>query len=266
MKLPDCQELHLSEENGVLHITLNRPHKRNAMNSLAVSEIMAVVDAAAAQPSIRALVFRGAEGNFCAGGDISGMNQQSRDDGKDASWHFNRSFGHLIAKVNRAPQLVICLLEGAVLGGGFGLACISDIAIADRDAMFAMPETGLGILPAQIAPFVVARIGLTQARRLALLGERINGETAQRLGVVHHVVDGKDGMENKLRDTLKLLKRCAPGATAATKNLLLDVATMDNLESLLDRASDDFAQAITSAEGQEGTRAFVEKRKPEWAL
>lgn len=266
MSLPDCQELLLEENAGVLHITLNRPHKRNAMNSAAVTEIMSVVDAVAEDRSIRALVFSGAEGNFCSGGDISGMNDDSQGDGKDASWHFNRSFGHLITKVNRAPQLVVCLLEGAVLGGGFGLACISDIAIADRNAMFAMPETGLGILPAQIAPFVVARIGLTQTRRLALLGERINGDEAQRLGVVHHVVDGSEELNAKLAETLKQFKRCAPDATAATKSLILDTAMIADLDKLLDRASDDFAKAITSAEGQEGTSAFVQKRKPEWAL
>jgi isohexenylglutaconyl-CoA hydratase len=266
MKLPDCKELLLSEEAGVLTITLNRPHKRNAMNSASVDEILSVVEAVASERSIRALVFRGAAGNFCAGGDISGMKQESQKNGKDASWHFNRSFGRLISKVNRAPQVVVCVLEGAVLGGGFGLVCISDVAIAERNAMFAMPETGLGIIPAQIAPFVVARIGLTQTRRLALIGERINGEEAQRLGIVHHVVDGAASLNDRLAETLKLLKNCAPEATATTKNLILDTAIIDGLDALLDRASDDFAEAITSAEGQEGTRAFVEKRRPKWAL
>lgn len=265
MNLPECQELLLRLEHGVLHITLNRPHKRNAMNSALVTELLSVVDAVTDDRSVRAMVLRGAEGNFCAGGDISGMNKESQADGKDASWHFNRSFGRLISKVNRAPQVVICILEGAVLGGGFGLACVSDVAIADKNAMFAMPETGLGILPAQIAPFVVARIGLTQARRLALLGERVDGEGAQRVGLVHHVVDGETALSVKLDETLALLKRCGPNAIATTKNLLLDTATVAELEQLLDRASDDFAAAITSLEGQEGTKAFIEKRKPKWA-
>lgn len=265
MQLPECETLLLTLEDSVLYITLNRPNKRNAMNSAAVAEISTVVDAVAENAEVRALVFRGADGNFCAGGDISGMNQQSHADGKDASWHFNRSFGHLISKVNRAPQVVICLLEGAVLGGGFGLACVSDLAIAEKQAMFAMPETGLGILPAQIAPFVVARVGLTQARRLALLGERIDGRTAQQLGVVHHVVDGSEQLLAVLAENIKRLKQCAPKATAATKQLVLDSVAVDDLDALLDRASNDFAEAITSAEGQEGTRAFVEKRKPQWA-
>ncbi|NNC99776.1 MAG: enoyl-CoA hydratase/isomerase family protein [Gammaproteobacteria bacterium] len=267
MKLPDCSELILELVDGVIHITLNRPHKRNAMNSLLVDELMAVLDAVAEAPAVRVLVLRGADGNFCAGGDISGMQIDSNQaDAGDATWLFNRSFGHLISKMNRAPQLVISLLEGAVLGGGFGLACVSDLAIADRDAVFAMPETGLGIIPAQIAPFVVARVGLTQARRLALLGERLDGVSAQQLGLVHHLTDGGQQMRDKLNESLALIKRCAPRATAVTKQLLLDSAQNNAIEALLDRAADDFSNAINSDEGREGTRAFMEKRKPGWAV
>ena len=90
----------------------------------------------------------------------------------------NRAFGLMIEKANKLPAVVICLLQGAVLGGGFGLACISDLAIADSSAKFALPETSLGIIPAQIAPFVVERIGLTATRRLALLGIRIDAQQA----------------------------------------------------------------------------------------
>lgn len=265
MNLPECTELLLDLDDGVVTVTLNRPRKRNAMNSALVSEIINVVDAVRDERSIRTLVFQGAEGNFCAGGDISGMNQDSQNEGKDASWHFNRSFGHLISKVNRAPQVVICLLQGAVLGGGFGLACVSDMAIADTNAIFAMPETGLGIIPAQIAPFVVARIGLTQARRLALLGERVNGLQAQQLGIVHHVVKDSAEMQTRLQEALSMIRRCAPNANAVTKQLIIDTAMIKDLDALLDRASDDFAAAIVSEEGQEGTRAFVEKRNAVWA-
>ncbi len=266
MQLPECKELIVSVDDSVLTVILNRPFKRNAMNSAMVAELMAVFESIELDRNIRAVVLRGAEGNFCAGGDISGMNQTSNieeDDSRDATWHFNRSFGHLITKVNRAPQLVICVLEGAVLGGGFGLACVSDLAIATPDAMFAMPETGLGIIPAQIAPFVVARVGLTQARRLTLLGERLDGSMAQVLGIVHHVSNEPDRVLNQ---NLKLFKKCAPQATALTKQLVLDVAQKQGLEPLLDRASDDFAKAMLSDEGQEGTAAFIEKRKPTWAV
>jgi isohexenylglutaconyl-CoA hydratase len=275
MTLPQCNELLLDLNDGVLSLTLNRPHKRNAMNSSMVAELMAVFESIEHNRAIRAVVMRGAQGNFCAGGDISGMSkdghERSQKDSKegslgspklrDATWHFNRSFGTLITRVNRAPQLVICILEGAVLGGGFGLACVSDLAIAKPDAIFAMPETGLGIIPAQIAPFVVARIGLTQARRLALLGERLDGHAALALGLVHHVTDDT---EAELARNLKIFKKCAPNATAVTKLLVLDVAERSGMEPLLDRASDDFSKAMLSDEGQEGTAAFIQKRKPSW--
>ncbi len=268
--LPECQELLLENTDGVLTITLNRPQKRNAMNARLVEEMMGVFSAIEDDRKIRAVVLRGAQGNFCSGGDIAGMNDQQRGaDGnplsaEQAAWNFNRSFGHMITRVNRAPQVVVCVLEGAVLGGGFGLACISDIAIADREATFAMPETGLGIIPAQIAPFVVLRIGLTQARRLALTAQRIKGDEALAMGLVHFLVDGPEEMQSRLESVLSGVRRCAPQANALTKALMQEVGHTE-LESLLDKASDQFAAALNSEEGQEGTRAFIEKRKPLWA-
>jgi isohexenylglutaconyl-CoA hydratase len=265
VKLPEYEELLLKLEKGVLTITINRPHKRNAMNDAVVKGIMETFDAIENNLAIRAVVLRGAEGHFCAGGDISGMKEfSSQEEAERAAWEFNRIFGRMCTQVNRAPQVVITMLEGAVLGGGFGLACISDVAIAEINAKFGMPETGLGIVPAQIAPFVVMRIGITQARRLALLGERINGEQARELGIVHYSCDGVEAMEATLQEVLGKLRRCAPAATAATKQLMLDVGST-GLEQLLDRAADDFAAAINSAEGREGTGAFVEKRLPSWA-
>ena len=269
LKLPPVTECLLELQAQVLHITLNRPAKRNAMNLTMVHELIAILEAVHPHRQVRAIVLRGSEGNFCAGGDISGMNATSyraeQSQGKDASWHFNRSFGTLISKMNRAPQVVIALLEGAVLGGGFGLACASDLAIAQRSAKFAMPETGLGIIPAQISPFVVARIGITQARRLVLFGDRIDGTQAQALGLVHVVVDDADALQQELDTALAKLLRCAPNATAVTKQLILDAVQVDDLDALLDRASDDFAAAVVSPEGREGTQAFIDKRAPSWA-
>lgn len=265
--LPTCQEILLENSDGILTVTLNRPHKRNAMNSTLVQEVTAVFEAIEDDRSIRAVVLRGTAGNFCAGGDISGMQQdsQTKDEADNASWNFNRSFGHMITRVNSAPQVVITLLEGAVFGGGFGLACISDVAIADKNALFAMPETGLGIIPAQIVPFVVSRIGLTQARRLALLGERVDGVRAQGLGIAHYLTDSAAAMAAQLHTVIKQVKRCAPNANAVTKQLMLQVGKIEH-EALLDQAADSFAAALNSAEGREGTAAFLEKRKPNWAL
>lgn len=265
MELPVCETLLLDLNAGVLNITFNRPEKRNAMNDTLVQEMRDVFAAIKDNRSVRAVVMRGAEGNFCSGGDISGMNTRSAPgaDAKSVMWKFNRSFGRMITEVNAAPQVVICCLEGAVLGGGFGLACISDVAIADRQAKFGMPETGLGIIPAQIAPFVVKRIGLTQARKLALLGDWVNGEQAEALGLVHAVTDDAEAMQAALDRVLAGVRRTAPGANALTKKLLLSVGELEH-EAMLDQAADWFAEALGSDEGAEGTKAFIEKRKPNW--
>ncbi len=265
MALPDCRELLLEQQGGVLTITLNRPHKRNAMNDQMVHELRAVFAGIHDDRAIRAVVLRGAEGNFCAGGDISSMNDRTQDvDAAKVMWEFNRNFGRMVTEANAAPQVVIACLEGAVLGGGLGLACVSDVAIADMGAKFGMPETGLGIIPAQIAPFVVARIGLTASRRLALLGNWVQGDEAKTLGFAHQVTEGAADMEAALAAVLKCVKRTAPGANALTKKLLHAVGKIEH-EVLLDQAADWFADALGSDEGGEGTRAFVEKRKPDWA-
>ncbi len=164
MSLPHCETLLLEPVEGVLRITLNRPQSRNAMSLAMVGELRAVLAAVRDDRSVRALVLRGAGGHFCAGGDIKDM-AGARAAGAEAYRTLNRAFGSLLEEAQAAPQLLVALVEGAVLGGGFGLACVSDVAIAAADAQFGLPETSLGILPAQIAPFVVRRIGLTQARR-----------------------------------------------------------------------------------------------------
>lgn len=261
--LPNCETLLLEPAAGVLHITLNRPDSRNAMSLAMVGELRAVLAAVRDDLSVRALVLRGADGHFCAGGDIKDM-ASARAAGADAYRELNRAFGSLLEEAQATPQVVVAVLEGAVLGGGFGLACISDIAIAHQGAQFGLPETGLGILPAQIAPFVVKRIGLTQARRLALTAARFDGAEALRLGLVHFAEADDAAVDARLAATLEQVRRCAPGANARTKALLLATGERE-LGALLDDAAGWFAEAVTGAEGAEGTMAFVQKRKPNWA-
>lgn len=265
--LPECQTLALRQEGPVLHVTLNRPDSRNAMSLEMVRELATVFDRIEADRDIRAVVLRGAGGHFCAGGDIRDMaaaRSQKATADEDPFRDLNRAFGRLIQQVNEAPQVTITILEGAVMGGGFGLACVSDVAIASKSARFAMPETSLGIIPAQIAPFVVERIGLTQARRLALLGLKIDGTEALRLGVVHEVATDDAALATTLENTLAHLIRCAPQATAATKALLHQVNKVPMTE-LLDDAAQQFADAVRGNEGAEGTLAFMQKRAPAWA-
>ncbi|MFJ4543962.1 enoyl-CoA hydratase/isomerase family protein [Pseudomonas sp. NPDC088885] len=261
--LPECQTLLLELHGGVLHITLNRPDSRNAMSLQMVSELRAVLASVREDRSVRALVLSGAGGHFCAGGDIKDM-ASARAQGADAYRDLNRAFGALLEEAQHAPQALITVLQGAVLGGGFGLACVSDIAIADHQAQFGLPETSLGLLPAQIAPFVVQRIGLTEARRLALTAARFDGQQARRLGLVHFVEQDAQALAERLDEVLQHVLCCAPEANALTKKLLLASAGQPSAE-LLDEAAQWFSEAVTGEEGIEGTMAFVQKRKPRWA-
>lgn len=261
--------IELAQTGSILSIWLNRPDSRNAMSLNMVKSIVSVFNAIADDHSIRAVVFRGKGSHFCAGGDIKDMaaiRAEAASVGTNKPYiDFNRQFGAMIELVDQAPQTVVAILEGAVLGGGFGLACISDVAIALKDAQFGLPETGLGILPAQIAPFVVKRVGLTQARRLALLGARFNGTKALQFGVVHEVAENETELEQLIETTLEQIKRAAPLASRATKALLHRASSQEPLSSLLDDAAAQFAEAVNSAEGFEGTMSFIQKRKPSWA-
>ncbi|MCP1446800.1 isohexenylglutaconyl-CoA hydratase [Pseudomonas sp. GGS8] len=261
--LPLCHTLLLGLHTGVLHITLNRPDSRNAMSLQMVTELRAVLAAVHDERQIRALVIGGAGGHFCAGADIKDM-ANARAQGQHAYRDLNRAFGALLKETQYAPQVVITVLQGAVLGGGLGLACVSDIAMADHQAQFGLPETSLGLLPAQIAPYVVQRIGLTQARRLALTAARFDGTQARRMGLVHFVEHDPQALAERLDEVLAHVLCCAPGANAATKKLLLASAGQPS-DDLLDQAAEWFSDAVTGAEGVEGTMAFVQKRKPGWA-
>lgn len=261
--------IQLERQGGILTLWLNRPESRNAMSLNMVNAIQQIFAHIAQDTSIRAVILRGKGGHFCAGGDIkdmAGLRVEAANAGSLQPYiDFNRRFGAMIEQVDQAPQTVVAILQGAVLGGGFGLACVSDVAISRDNAQFGLPETGLGVLPAQIAPFVVKRIGLTQARRLALLGLRFNGETALKFSVVHEVASDEAALEQKLAETVQQIKRAAPLASRTTKALLHRTLN-ESLDTLLDDAAQQFAQAVGGAEGQEGTMAFIQKRLPTWAM
>ena len=257
----------LEQSGSILTLWLNRPESRNAMSLSMVKAIQQVFQSIENDLSIRAVILRGKGGHFCAGGDIKDMAQlrgEAITAGSNQPYvDFNRQFGHMIEQVDQSPQTVVAVLEGAVLGGGFGLACVSDVAISLSHAKFGLPETGLGVIPAQISPFVVKRIGLTQARRLALLGSRFDGEMAYTLGVVHEVVSDQGGLDALLVETIQQIKRAAPQASRVTKALLHRTLN-EPLHRLLDDAAQQFAHAVGGAEGMEGTMAFIQKRNPNW--
>lgn len=269
-ELPECETLKLSLNQACLTVLLNRPQAKNAMSFKMVEELKALFASLADSPGgVRAIVIRGAEGNLCAGGDIKDMaaaRQAEHTAGEmDPLAKANRVFGELIEQVDKSPLPVIVIAEGAVLGGGFGLVCASDIAFAKADAKFGLPETGLGIAPAQIAPFIVKRVGLTQGRRLAVTGKRLNGEAARDIGLVHEVFSDEAAMDAALKNELQAIFNTAPQALAQTKKLMQGAYEQAaNLGALLDAAAIEFGEAARGEEGIEGMMAFIQKRKAYW--
>jgi isohexenylglutaconyl-CoA hydratase len=176
--------------------------------------------------------------------------------------NFSGTLDKMLRAINEAPQVVIAKIEGAAMGGGFGMVCVADIAIASTEAKMGLPEVRLGIVPALISPYVIERVGLTRARELMLTGRRFDGLTARDYGIVHEAVVPEE-LEARVQIILDEIKQCSPNALAACKRLIFAVkdsptdATVDYRTNLLTelRRSDD---------GQEGMTAFVEKRPPKW--
>ncbi|MGB7286354.1 MAG: enoyl-CoA hydratase/isomerase family protein [Salaquimonas sp.] len=252
-----------AKKDGVLTLTLNRPAVKNAMSLDLLTELIDALDKAEASDEIRILVIRGADGNFSAGADIKDMAAARNSPNPEKSIHqLSSAFGAMVARFATTPKTIVTALEGAVMGGGFGLACASDIAIASHTVKFALPETTLGLIPAQIAPVLLERIGYSEAKRLTVTGARIGAEEAMRIGLVHAITDDID---NDLEDAVGHAKRCAPQAVAASKKLLRDARFIDS-DKLVAHAASLFVDAVTGEEGAEGTLAFVEKRKAKWML
>lgn len=266
--LPACETLLLDRQGSRLYVTINRPEVKNALTREVVEELAAVVDAVAPDRTIRVLILRGAGGTFCAGGDIKGFKASfdapaPAPGEKDPIAVGNRTFGDFMIKMNELPQTIVGVIEGAAFGGGLGLVCVSDVAICMADTRFALSETGLGIPPAQIIPFVVQRVGPTTARRLALTGARFRGDHAKEIGLVHFLASTTEELEQTLEKVLNDIGRCAPGANAATKQIILNMRKMP-LEQVLDGAADAFAECLRGAEGKEGVGAFLGKRSAHW--
>ena len=268
MSLPATKTLLTRLERGVLHVTFNRPEARNAMSPEMLADIEATFAAIADDVGIRAVVLRGAGGHFCAGADLKGMMggglKPPAPGEQDPITAMNRGFGTMLRKVQHAPQVVVAVCEGAVLGGGFGLACVSDICIAHTEAKFGLPETTRGLPPAQIAPFVVERVGLTQARRLALTGAQFRGGDAVRYGIAHESVASAEELDARLSAALEQVLLCAPVANRITKAIILSAGKQD-MDLVLDQAAAQFAACVRGPEAPEGIAAFMQKRKPKWA-
>jgi isohexenylglutaconyl-CoA hydratase len=253
------------QEAGVWHVTLNRPECRNAMSLQMVADLRAVLAEVESRADARVIVLRGAGGHFCSGGDIkdmAGMRARLAEGKGDPTAEVNAAFGELCVAYAGTGRAVIAVVEGTVMGGGFGLACVADVVLADPTASFRLPEVSLGVVPAQIAPFLVERLGYSHARRLAVTAACIDASTALSLGLVNEILAPEELAAGLQRAVTAVLGN-APGAVAATKKLMAR-ARLERPADMVQEAAQVFARALYGAEGTEGTAAFMQKRKPAW--
>ena len=248
-----------------LDIVLNRPDQRNAINREMARTFSELVDWLPEQDDIRVVVLRGAGGHFCAGGDIKERLAQSRlsaDEARSVLFDDNHQAGLGFIAFEDLPQVTIAAVEGSAFGGGLGYACLADITIASKSAHFGMPETTLGVAPAQIAQFVVKRLGLAKARQLALTSQRFNGEEAFNIGLAHYLCD-VDAMDETIKTVVAKVLKGGPKANAATKDIMNKVGSISAAD-MSRYSAEVFAYLNAGDEAQEGQSAFAEKRKPAW--
>jgi isohexenylglutaconyl-CoA hydratase len=264
-KLPQTTTIDQELDHGWLTLWFNTPENRNALSTELSAELMAILDAVRPRRDIRGVTLRGRNGIFCSGGDLKSFRSDMQGKGdREAVVDASCQAGALFDAVNSLPQVVVVIVEGAAMAGGFGLVCCADLVIVTADARFALTETTLGIPPAQIARFVVQRLGLSTARRLMLTAARFTGHEAQTLGLADFLASSASEIAPLETTIREQVLRCAPQANAVTKTLVL--ATRNTAPEAMTRlAAEGFADCMLGDEAREGIAAFIEKRKPVWA-
>ena len=254
--------LAVERRGAVEHLELNRPEVRNAFNEDVIAELTVWARQAAQDPSLRVVVLKGAGKVFSAGADAHWMAKMvgyTRDDNvADA-----RRAAEMFLALDTLPAAVIGRIHGAALGGGAGLTAICDIAVAEQSAIFGFTETKLGILPAMISPYVLPKIGPSSARELFLTGMRFSAARAKEVGLVHAVVPLEE-LDATVDGYVSEILSASPSAIAVAKALIPKVWGRSPAEAMAATA-DAIASQRVSPEGQEGLKAFLEKRKPRWA-
>lgn len=249
----------LTQNGPIAHVRLNRPDVRNAFNDELITELGDAFKKLESDPSCRVAILLG-EGNFfCAGADLHWMKSfvgASREVNESDA----RRLAQLLGALDTFPKPLIVQAHGAAIGGGVGLVAVADVAIASEDMIFALAEVKLGLIPAVISPFVINKMGVSLARRYFLTGERFKADVALRCGLVHEVVPA-DQLEARVLALAQELLSSGSEALKASKELIRKVKETSDVE---DYTVKKIALLRVSPEGQEGIKAFLEKRKPHW--
>lgn len=254
--------LSVRRDGPVEYLTLNRPEVRNAFNDEVIAELTAWAKAAAVDGALRIVVLSGAGKVFSAGADAHWM---ARMVGYSRQENVNDAtrMAEMFLALDTVPAAVVGRIHGAALGGGAGLAAICDVAVAEADTVFGFTEAKLGILPAVISPYVVPKIGASAARELFLTGMRFSADKAKEIGLVHQVVPTSQ-LDDAVERYIDELLSASPSAIAASKALIPKVWGRSPADATVITAEAIATQRVSS-EGQEGLKAFLDKRKPQWA-
>jgi methylglutaconyl-CoA hydratase len=251
-----------TDARGVATVTLNRPEVGNAYNLDMLEQILAGLAALAVDPAVRCLVLRGAGRHFQAGADINWLNEAGKYP-PDRAFAASLTTTRAVTALNEFPKPVIAIVQGACFGGGVGFVCCADVVLAEPDAIFGITEIRVGTAPTPISTHMINAIGLRHARRYAITGERFPADEARRINLVHEIVP-RDQMDARLAEVIDAVLRGAPGAIATIKNAMLADNGLKLTESQMRAMAFEHNAARNSAEGQEGTTAFREKRSPLW--
>lgn len=261
--VPILQVLDLERRGAVAHVWLNRPEARNAMNDAMARELPRLFQSLQKDPSVRVVVLSGRGSAFCSGADLGKMEKAGRATGVK-----NRADALKSAKFFNAlyliPKPTIARVHGPAFAGGMGLVCACDVVVGSEDAMFCLPETRIGLVPAMISPYVVRAMGANVARRYVLSGERFSAQEAKAMGLVHELVPAAE-LDATVERIAQAFVACAPNALAEAKKLLRNVVGAPITPQLISYTAGVIARCRSSAEAREGIAAFREKRKPRWA-
>lgn len=251
-------------QDGIATVTINRPDKKNAFNSEVIGALHETFETLKDADGVRLVFLTGAGDAFSAGADLDWMRSAA-----DWSESDNREDAMALAVMLKAlhdlPQLTVALIDGPAFGGGAGLAAACDMAIATERSLFAFSEVKLGLTPATISPYVIRAIGPRTATLLFATGRAFKADEALKIGLVQDVVADAAAFEAIRADLTAAIKLCAPGAVAEAKELVADIEGAEIDHGMMEETARRIAARRVSEEGQEGVRAFLEKRKPGWA-
>jgi methylglutaconyl-CoA hydratase len=251
--------------DSVARVTLARPEVHNAFDASLIAELRATFDAFEREDaaSLRVVVLAGDGASFCAGADVTWMRAAMVLD-REANEQDAMAMADMFEAIDTCPAPVIARVHGAALGGGMGLCAVADIVVAESGTRFGFTETRLGILPSVISPFVIAKIGESHARALFPGGRRFDAVRAQRIGLVHEVVEGEAALDAAVAGAIEDLLAAGPTGARAAKAIVREVRGLPHGSTKWHTARV-IARQRTSEEAREGFRAFVEKRRPAWA-